>query len=216
MWPSSTGRSARISDRWKNCWTRRPRQPRPSSSASCCRNWRRIVLHDPHLPGPMLPRQLARTRGARTVRASLLARVRRLRGAPGRAGRPRQRTPHAAHGGRGGALRRPARLIRRSDWIRVGCAGRCRVTPARRTVGLPARHDPAAGSDVVRLGRHDHIQRIQMPPMAPAPTPAAPAPRPGNEGQGPARLDRAPQRYAAGPRPRRWAHPAPARARPSD
>ena len=46
---------SKISDRWKNCWTRRPRPPRPSSSASCYCWWRRIVLHDPHLPGPMLP-----------------------------------------------------------------------------------------------------------------------------------------------------------------
>ena len=97
----------------ENCWTRRPRPPRPSSSASCCCT---VAPDRPARSPPARPdaaRQLARTRGARTVRASLLARVRRLRGAPGRAGRPRQRTLHAAHGGRGGALRRPARLIRR-------------------------------------------------------------------------------------------------------
>ena len=131
---------------------------------------------------PDAARQLARTRGARTVRASLLARVRRLRGAPGRAGRPRQRTLHAAHGGRGGALRRPARLIRRKAiGSRVGCAGRCCVTPARRTVGLPARHDPAdwaqtsSASDGMTTSS---VSRCRSP-MAPAPDPGSSSPAPG-------------------------------------
>ena len=102
----------------ENCWTR----PRPPFVI-------RLLLVAPDRPArsppAMLPGALARTR----ARASLLARVRSEC-----AGRPRQRTPPPLTADVA-ARRFARRLIRRRLDPGVGCAGRCCVTPARRTVG---------------------------------------------------------------------------------